>query len=344
MSNDDSPDVMATASSSTNADNEQSQQPQHWSSIADRLNPNRAAFDKEFQQRWKTLSKGERKKMLAADRTKIKALKERGHQELPFEAETEDHCETSPTAYGHIIPLLQVLAKQLDKDPAQVRIYDPYYCAGGTIQHLTALGFPQVYNKAEDFYKVVADQQVPEHDVVVTNPPYSGDHFDRLLTFLEQNQKPFLLLLPSHFTKRPAYQKAPSYVTQNLVFVTPPERYHYWTPEGRRRPRPNDKETKRKHRNLHLGSRNSPFCSYWFVSFMPLLSRKKVLKLYRRQGGIELPEGCTLHGQEVSVEGAQQAFRLSKQDSTDSGKDKPTKKRRKGKKKTNKIVGDGVAS
>jgi hypothetical protein len=36
------------------------------------------------------------------------------------------------------------------KAPKKLRIYDPFYCAGSVVKHLTELGFPQVYNKCED--------------------------------------------------------------------------------------------------------------------------------------------------------------------------------------------------
>ena len=35
-----------------------------------------------------------------------------------------------------------------------------------------------------------------DYDVLITNPPYSGEHKHRLLDYLQQCQKPFLLLLP----------------------------------------------------------------------------------------------------------------------------------------------------
>ena len=47
-----------------------------------------------------------------------------------FEADAKDHCETSPVAYGHIVPVLNRLASALGKPPAELKIYDPYYCAG----------------------------------------------------------------------------------------------------------------------------------------------------------------------------------------------------------------------
>jgi hypothetical protein len=37
--------------------------------------------------------------------------------------------------------------------------------------HLGNLGFANVVNPCEDFYKVIAERRVPPHDVLVTNPP-----------------------------------------------------------------------------------------------------------------------------------------------------------------------------
>lgn len=38
------------------------------------------------------------------------------------------------------------------------------------------IGFSNVYNKKEDFYKVIENNRVPEYDILITNPPYSEDH------------------------------------------------------------------------------------------------------------------------------------------------------------------------
>lgn len=99
------------------------------------------------------------------------------------QVETDDHCETSPRAYDDIAPLLTLLARNLGKAPQDLAVYDPYFCAGGTKLHLAKLGFPNVYNECEDFYAVIDGKRVPEHDVIVTNPPYSGDHVKRLLRY-----------------------------------------------------------------------------------------------------------------------------------------------------------------
>lgn len=323
------------------------QEEQRWASLADRLNPNRAAFDRELKAKWKKMPKADRSRLLKEDQEKILALKSRGTTVLPFEADNDDHCETSPTAFGHIAPLLHLLAQKLDKPASELRIYDPYYCAGGTVQHLEALGFSNVINKPEDFYKAIAEDKIPEHDIVVTNPPYSGDHFDRFVKFLNSNGKPFLLLLPSHFVKKPTYRD--TLVKEDVAFVTPPERYHYWTPEGRRPDKAatdeektkdkgnkkmkrtgNQKRKGKQHCNLHLGARNSPFFSHWFISLAPLLPKAKLLKLYK-EGGLELPKGCDLHEDEVKVEGADQTFQSKKKaaasDAAAADNEDQTKKR-----------------
>lgn len=289
---------------STNGENETLTTETKWAPLVDRLNPNREVFDAALKKEWENMTKVERKQMLREDQNKIKTIKARGKQPLPFDTVEDDHCETSSTAFAHIVPFLVLLAKKLKKQPNELVIYDPYYCAGSIVQHLNRLGFPRVHNVPEDFYEVISNKTIPEHDVVLTNPPYSGNHFERLLDFLKSNGKPFLLLLPSHFSKRPAFQEATS-LQKEMVYLTPKERYHYWTPLGRR---PSE-DKKRKHRNIHLGSRNSPFVSHWFISLAPIVSRKKILKLGKKmEGGLELSEGCVLHGEVVHSKGTEQAF------------------------------------
>lgn len=65
-----------------------------------------------------------------------------------------DHCETSERAYADIASLLTALAAELGKAPLDLAIYDPYYCQGSTVGRLASLGFPNVYNRKEDFYEV----------------------------------------------------------------------------------------------------------------------------------------------------------------------------------------------
>ena len=47
------------------------------------------------------------------------------------------------------------IAQSLNKSKAELRIYDPYYCEGSMVKHLGKLGFASVYNRNEDFYRVI---------------------------------------------------------------------------------------------------------------------------------------------------------------------------------------------
>ena len=103
--------------------------------------------------------------------------------EHPFESEPGDHAETPLEAYQHIAPLLSRLARRLDKTAASLSIYDPYYCEGGMMRHMNQLGFESVYNRCEDFYAIQAAGQVPEYDILVTNPPFSGGEHQTAIAF-----------------------------------------------------------------------------------------------------------------------------------------------------------------
>eukprot|EP00959_Pyramimonas_sp_CCMP1952_P339875 7117950-Pyramimonas_sp.AAC.1 len=118
-----------------------------------------------------------------------------------------DHAETPIEAYQHIAPLLTRLAKRLGTTPEALRIYDPFFCEGRMKQHMAALGFKSVYNRNEDFYAAWAAKKCPEFDVVVTNPPFSGDHIERIFSFALRSDKPWFLLIPSYCEKQPFYQE-----------------------------------------------------------------------------------------------------------------------------------------
>lgn len=76
-----------------------------------------------------------------------------------------DHCETPPEAYTHIACWLRAIAKRLNKEPQELKIYDPYFCAGAVKRRLARAGFPNVHNRNEDFYAVQRQGKVPDFDV-----------------------------------------------------------------------------------------------------------------------------------------------------------------------------------
>jgi len=232
--------------------------------LADRLNKNRTGYDPVFAAHYKSLSKPERSAIAQEDFAKITAIKKRTKSlSHNFTVDEADHCETSPTAYKDIEASLASLAASLGKPISELRIYDPYYCAGAATRHLASLGFSSVYNKNEDFYKAITDNAVPPHDVVVTNPPYSGDHVERLVRFVkEQPTTPFFVLVPDYFQDR-AYWKELMPRTDTTVIKPATGKYVYWTPDSLR---PMTGRRKKEHKNLALGVRTAPFATSWYLS------------------------------------------------------------------------------
>lgn len=150
----------------------------------------------------------------------------------PFEADPTDHCETPFKAYRDIEPFLFRIAQGLKRSKAELRIYDPYYCEGSAVKHLAQLGFENVHNRAEDFYAVIARGEVPEHDVIVTNPPFSADHIERALRFCTtQNQgRPWFLLLPSFIYKKRSCAPEIALSPSPPLFLVPASTYTFWSP------------------------------------------------------------------------------------------------------------------
>ncbi|KAJ1452778.1 hypothetical protein M885DRAFT_525963 [Pelagophyceae sp. CCMP2097] len=247
--------------------------------LSDALNPDHAAFSADFQGRFKSAPKKVRAAVVAADRAKVDAKNAIGANNLaalPFPSECDDHCESPPEAYADIASVLDLVATALGKTRATLLIYDPYFCAGAMKQHLSGLGFTSVRNDAVDFYHAVENGEVPSYDVLVTNPPYSADHVQRLLAFTAQSNKPFLLLVPNYVAGRfpdLAPVKPLRGRRTKPVYVCPLKRYCYWTPKSMR-PRGNQQG----HVSA-LGHRTSPFASFWCVDLEPTVSRSAIIAL-----------------------------------------------------------------
>ena len=146
-----------------------------------------------------------------------------------FETNSLDHCETPLYAYQHIQPLLEMVSKQLNMESSKLRIYDPYYCDGAVIRHLASLGYDNVINENTDFYQRIQENTIPEYDVLLTNPPYSDDHIERLLHFVtQQNRKPFCLLMPNWVARKADYKSIIN--GTNLIYLSPIVPYSYIMP------------------------------------------------------------------------------------------------------------------
>merc|ERR1712194_285551 len=237
-------------------------------SLSDRLNPSHSKYDKSLKQTWKSFTKKERKAIVTGDKQRLQDLVSATAQIVhPFNAVGDDHCETGAEAYKDIATILTHVAKLLRKKPATLQIYDPYFCAGSMVSHMKEVGFDDVYNRNEDFYATVRKGRVPPHDVVVTNPPYSGDHVEKLLKWCRSNGKPFLILMPTYFCKKPYYEEALGGAASSLLYLFPRKRYMYWTPKGLR----NKDKVQSQHAGAG-GNRTSPFVSFWYIDLGPLSS------------------------------------------------------------------------
>ena len=176
-----------------------------------------------------------------------------------FAVDYNDHFETPLVAYEDLRPFLSLAAQCAGKAaPADLCLYDPYFCQGQMVALLKQAGFPKVINRNRDFYKDMAKGQVPAHDVLVTNPPYSGEHKPRLLKYLLSRAatdgvavaQPFALLLPVYTATKNYWQEfVKDYGRQaggRVVYFVPAAPYHYLHPEG-------------------TGKDVPPFVSAWFL-------------------------------------------------------------------------------
>jgi hypothetical protein len=170
--------------------------------------------------------------------------------DFPFATNADDHCESPAQAYKDILPLLRQMG-----DPFSLRIYDPYYCDGAVVRNLAELGFPNVYNKKEDCYAVWSAGNSPQFDVVITNPPYSNEHIEKLIRHVTSDRsfgkRPWFLLLPVWVHKKEFYQQATSQIRP--FYIVPHKRYVYQPPTNFRRAKKSDTHKK-----------SSPWTSMWY--------------------------------------------------------------------------------
>lgn len=184
-----------------------------------------------------------------------------------FAVEDTDHCETPATAYSDLLTLLDACCLLLGKTRSALRIYDPFYCNGAVIRHLGNIGFVDLYNRCEDFYAVQAAGKTPMYDVLITNPPYSGDHIEKLLSFCALSGKPWFCLLPHWvYTKRYYNRHAQNVwylVNHSIRYAYEPPR---WVKAG------NGSTAIEKGRQS-----TAPFPSFWYCWY-PQAHRQQVLE------------------------------------------------------------------
>jgi len=168
---------------------------------------------------------------------------------------------------------------------SKVSIYDPYYCDGAVLSHLTKLGFNDVYNKKEDCYKTWCQsdttQPYPTFDVLVTNPPYSGDHVPKLMQHVmadlpTRGNHAWCLLMPTYVHKKDYYQDLVKKGLCQPFYLVPKKRYVYKPPKDFRM---------KKESDVH--KKSSPFVSMWYIWGGSKEKNAKLMDAYRRHGGVK---------------------------------------------------------
>lgn len=149
-----------------------------------------------------------------------------------FEVDYNDHFETPLRAYEDLQPVLQAICNKTSKTSEQLIVYDPYYCQGKMLEHMKSLGYSNVINRNRDFYRDITTKQIPAFDILVTNPPYSGEHKVRLLNYLRTADKPFALLLPAYIATKSYWKAFLDDGPRQALYILPPDYYHYLHPEG----------------------------------------------------------------------------------------------------------------
>jgi hypothetical protein len=191
--------------------------------------------------------------------------------QLPWNCDDGDHCETPALAYAHIAPILALISASLGIN-ANVKLYDPYYCAGSVTGHLCALGYPDVYNRPVDFYVAQSSipPGIPPFDVLVSNPPFSKDHPRRSMSFALASARPFLLLLPN-------FEACSTWLSELLSCQQKQETLLYLAPHKR--------YVCRSPSSLRCGSNKAlkyvaPFPLLWFIGLPDPLLRSQVLSAW----------------------------------------------------------------
>jgi hypothetical protein len=146
---------------------------------------------------------------------------------FPYPTDYNDHFETPKCAYYDILPLMEIILARKQKNAESQNkqgctnekiIYDPYYCTGRAVtllndvlQH-TKISTPiRIQHEKRDFYRDIKQNTVPQYDILVTNPPYSGDHKEQCLDFavsqLKKYGRPFFLLMPNYVAMKEYFRK-----------------------------------------------------------------------------------------------------------------------------------------
>ena len=193
-----------------------------------------------------------------------------------------DDRETPARALQDIVRVLQLLSLPA----ATTTLYDPYYCQGGIKTRLAALGYPNVINEPVDFYQTVHNKAVPAYDVLLTNPPYSGNHIRKALEFAcaaveiadggngggggGGGSKPWCMLLPSNVHAREWYERVVRGEASPPLFLCPHERYSFLVPS--------DTSDASAPPQEHV-----PYVTMWYIGGLTPLDRAALLATWKQE-------------------------------------------------------------
>ena len=183
----------------------------------------------------------------------MKRPREAGTRPYDLRRDPADDCETPLEAYVHVAFVLSKISQRKKVHKSALRVYDPYFCAGAAAERLRALGFASASNEDVDFYAAIDEpgnddvsnvrvaepnrepNRLPPHDVLVTNPPFSGDHCRRLVAFLAARdaRAPFALLAPE-YVHRKAWFAPLANKCKDMLFIVPHTRYAFIARNGGR--------------------------------------------------------------------------------------------------------------
>ena len=109
----------------------------------------------------------------------------------------------------------------------------------------------------EDFYEKISTESLPDYDILVTNPPFSADHVNKLIAFVERSCLPWALLMPTYVAQKDFYARMESGSDYKPLYIVPKKRYVFYTPKGV------DRGTKR----FKKRGRTSPYVTIWCDTF-----------------------------------------------------------------------------
>lgn len=117
-----------------------------------------------------------------------------------------------------------------------------------------------------NFYRDIVHQgRVPAHDILLTNPPFEGEHIQATLRYcLESNGgRPCCILLPCFVAKKPYFKRLCQANGTSVLYLKPKTAYSFWSP-GRPLRDMHIDPSRGNEADLRSGRPTSPMETMWF--------------------------------------------------------------------------------